>query len=350
MNPTNAPFVSVLIPVRNEALHIAACLRSLLEGTYPRERMEIFVIDGQSTDDTRKEVALFSSTHPNVHLLDNPHRTVPHAMNTGIRASRGDFIVRVDAHAHFPPDYIEQLVTGMQALGADNVGGTIYTLPGADTRAARAVALILSHPFGVGNSQFRTASPQGIALEVDTVPFGCYRRETFQRIGLFDEVFVRNQDDELNARLKRAGGRIYLLPSVRIGYVARDSLRKMTRMLFQYGYFKPLVAIKLGRPATIRQLAPPAFVTVAVGLAPIAWVFPAAGMLWAGTLLAHCVLNSYISVTQARQHDWGLFPFLFAGYLLGHLAYGAGFLTGLLNFGLLRQHNRKVIHDAPLSR
>jgi glycosyltransferase involved in cell wall biosynthesis len=343
------PFVSVVLPVRNEAAHIAACLDSILADSYPRERLEVLVVDGDSDDRTRQIVEDYCQRDTCIHLLRNPSRIVPNAMNIGIRASSGQLIVRVDAHAHYGKDYLTRLVTWMERLHADNVGGVVVTLPASPALEAQAVALILSHPFGIGNSLFRLRT-LGPPVEVDTVPFGCYRREIFDRIGNYDEALVRNQDDEFNGRLKKAGGRIFLVPEIQIDYVARESLAKLTVMLYQYGYFKPLVGIKLGRPATLRQLAPPVFAAALLGLPLIYWAIPEVGWLWLIVVGAHSAINLGVSATQARRGGWGLFPCLFSGFLLAHLAYGIGYLRGAIEFGFLRLHLKGPVRDTPLSR
>jgi glycosyltransferase involved in cell wall biosynthesis len=348
MSLGNLPFVTVIIPTRNEVKHVAECLTSIVDGTYPHPSMEILVVDGESDDGTPEIIQSFAERHAFVRLLRNPARTVPYAMNIGIREARGELIVRMDAHAHYGPDYLKQLVTWMQRLAADNVGGVSTTRPASAAPQARAVAIILSHPLGVGPSLFRVGATAPI--EVDTVPFGCYRREIFARIGTYDERFVRNQDDELNARLKSAGGRIFLVPEIRIEYVARESLRKMARMLYQYGYFKPLIAIKLGRPATVRQLAPPVFTAAVLGLPLLFWQLPWTLYVWGIAVGAHGTINLVVSASLARANSWRLFPYLICGFLLGHLAYGTGYLRGLFDFAILRRHLTPSLRDIRLSR
>ncbi len=249
------PLVSVIVPCRNEGKWIGKCLQSILNNDYPRDCLEILVVDGMSGDDTRREVEAAAALHSGVRLLDNPRRITPVAMNLGIAAASGSVIVRMDAHVEYPSDYISSLVALLEKSGADNVGGVCQTLPGDGTIMARAVALGMSHPLGVGNSHFRIGASQD--RWVDTVPFGCYRREVFQRIGLFDEDLVRNQDDELNLRLIKHGGRILLSPRIVCKYFARESLAKLWRMYYQYGYFKPLVVRKIGGVMTLRQLRLP---------------------------------------------------------------------------------------------
>ena len=256
-------FVSVIMPCREEEKYLARALTSILANDYPRDRMEVLVVDGMSTDGTREIIAAFARKNPCIRLLDNPKRIVPTAMNIGIAQARGEVIVRVDAHSTYPPDYISSLVAWQEKTGADNVGGSWRIRPGGDTSMARAIALGLAHPFGVGNAYYRigVSAPRW----VDTVPFGCYRREVFSRHGLFDEDQVRTEDDEFNLRLRKKGGRTLLVPEITIDYYARDRLPQVWRMYYQYGYFKPLVARKLGLVLGLRQFVPSLLVLVSWG-------------------------------------------------------------------------------------
>src|ERR1041385_1254768 len=268
------PFVTVIVPSRNEARHLAACLDSIVATAYPTDRLEILVIDGMSTDSTRVIAEAYATNAERrngiaLDVIDNPARTAPAALNIGIRRAKGDVIARMDAHALYPADYLPRLVEALDATGADNVGGVLDTRPASDAAVARAIAAACSHPFGVGNSRFRIGAPTN--QWVDTVPFGCWRRKLFTWLGMFDEDLVRNQDDELNHRLLARGGRILLVANVTAQYFARERLRQGARMFYQYGLFKPLVARKIGRVMTVRQLVPPA---LTVGLALTALTAP----------------------------------------------------------------------------
>jgi hypothetical protein len=254
----------------------------------------------------------------------------------------------MDAHAVYPPDYLPRLVAALEETGADNVGGRLVTLPSEQTALARAIALVLAHPLGVGNSYFRIGTAQ--RRWVDTVPFGCYRREVFPRVGLFDEELVRNQDDEFNLRLIRRGGRILLLPDVVSYYYARGSRRHLARMYYQYGWFKPLVARKVGRVMTLRQLIPAGFVTAlgaGAALAPV-WRPAAAGL--AVLVTVYGLLVAGASVHAGRRHGArcaaalaGVFPIL-------HLSYGAGFLRGLFHMLVRGRARWREAAAVPLSR
>ena len=341
-------FVSVIVPCRNEADWIRQCLESIVANDYPRDRLEVLVVDGMSDDGTRAVVTEYVAKHPIIRLLDNPKKNTPAALNTGIAAARGTIIMRMDAHVEYPSNYISALSQRLEESGADNVGGVCVTCPAKDTSLGRGIALGMSHPLGVGNSYFRIGT--GEPCWVDTVPFGCYRREVFDRIGLFDEELMRNQDDEFNLRLIRAGGRILLVPDVVCRYYARDSLAKLWRMFYQYGYYKPLVARKIGRVMTLRQLAPPAFVaTIMVSGILATW------NVWASAVLAAlcCVYFSAIAagtMLASRTHGWRPALMLFCVLPTIHFSYGLGYLKGLVDFLLLRCRRSARAADIPVSR
>ena len=324
---SGSPLVTVLVPCRNEGSYIAACLASILGTTYPLDRLEVLVLDGQSDDGTAEEVAAVAAQMPVVRLLTNPGRVVPTGLNIGIRAARGEVIVRMDAHTEYPADYIPRLVHWLQASGADNVGGSCITRPAGDTAAARAIAVALAHPFGVGNAHFRLGTTK--MREVDTVPFGCFPRSVFERLGLFDEELARNQDDEMNFRIARAGGRILLVPDVVSYYYARPSWTKLATMYYQYGYYKPLVALKVGRIMTVRQTIPALFVAaLAAGAAFAPWV-PAVRAGWLLMVGTYAMATAAAAIGAARAHGARCAFGLLLTFPILHLSYGYGFLRGL---------------------
>jgi glycosyltransferase involved in cell wall biosynthesis len=325
--------VSIAIPCRNEAAYIADCLDSILAGDYPRDRLEIIVADGRSEDGTREILSRYAAEHPCITVLDNPQLSTPAALNVAIRAASGSVVLRMDAHVLYPPDYVRRLVEGLRETGADNVGGVLQTVPAEDTPTARAIALGLSHPFGVGNSYFRTGTRE--RREVDTVPFGCYRREVFDQIGMFDEELIRNQDDEFNFRLIARGGRVLLLPEVICRYFARRSFRQVARMYYQYGYFKPLVALKVGRVMTLRQLVPSILIATLLGLAALsAWV-PGAGAAFA-LLTATYAMLVLACAAAAAGTDLRCGLALAAVFPILHFSYGFGFIRGIYDHLLAR--------------
>ena len=318
--------LSVICPIYNEESRIEECILSILAQDYPKEDLEVLFVDGQSSDRTREIIANYMLNYSFIKLLDNPKRIAPAALNIGIRASSGDIIMRLDAHAKYPANYFLLLVSKLKESGADNVGGVCRTLPAKDTSVCRAIAHAMSSPFGMGNSYFRIGSDH--EMWVDTVPFGCFKREIFDKIGLFDEELVRNQDDEFNGRIIKNGGRILLLPEVVVDYFARDSLTKTAKMFFQYGLFKPLVNHKLQKPTTLRQFIPPLFFAglIAGGLLSvfsktILWIFVSVIVLY--------VLCCFV-FGRNRERVWPdvlWMPFTFSAI---HLSYGCGYWVGIL--------------------
>jgi cellulose synthase/poly-beta-1,6-N-acetylglucosamine synthase-like glycosyltransferase len=196
--------VTIIMPIRNEAAFIHRSLGAVIAQDYPQQCLQILVVDGMSTDNTRAIVIDLAARHPNIRLLDNPRQTVPAALNRALQEAQGDIIIRVDGHCEIAPDYIRRCLEAFEQPGADCIGGPLVTV--GNNTLARAIALAQSSPFGVGGVAFRTGSSNG--RYVDTLAFGAYRREVFDRIGRFDEELIRNQDDEFNFRLIQAGGKI----------------------------------------------------------------------------------------------------------------------------------------------
>ncbi|MDX9752206.1 MAG: glycosyltransferase, partial [Flavobacteriales bacterium] len=314
--------VSIVMPCRNEAAFIEQAVTDAL-AQRTRHAVEVIVAVGPGTDGTAAIVQRLAVAHPRVRMVHNPAGVVPHGLNAAIRAAHGTYIVRMDAHSRYPDDYVEVLVDALERTGADNVGGVWETRPANAGHEAWAIARALSSPLGVGNAMFRIGT--GAEREVDTVPYGCFRRSLFDRIGFFDEELIRNQDDEHNGRIRRAGGRIVLLPQVRIRYYARDRIGKLWRMYREYGMFKPLVNIKLGRPATLRQFVPPLFVLGLVAGAVAAVWWPWARWAWLGTVGIYLVVLGLASLgITAREGRWPGWAWLVLAYVTMHVAYGVG--------------------------
>lgn len=331
--------VSIVIPCRNEEKFIGKCLDSIVASDYSKDRLEILVVDGMSEDGTRITVQSYARKYSFIRLLDNPKKITPVALNIGIADAKGEIIMRMDAHNTYPPNYISGLVGWLERTQADNVGGVCVTVPATQTLMAEAIALALSHPFGVGNAYFRIGVKE--PRWVDTVPFGCYRREVFDRIGMFDEELARNQDDEFNLRLLKRGGRILLVPSITSYYYARDSLCKLWRMYYQYGYFKPLVARKVGGVLTIRQVIPAVFVLgllVSGALAP--WT-AYSGWALCAIIFAYVVVDLGSSICAGFQRGVRGALAISVVFPVLHLSYGLGFLKGTLDFFILGNKRRE---------
>lgn len=318
--------LSVICPIYNEEKYIAGCIESILAQDYPKDNLEVIFADGMSSDRTREIISSYTSIYPWIRLIDNPERIVPHALNRAIEVSRGDIIMRLDAHAVFPSNYFSELVSAIDIYGADNVGAICETLPINDTSTAKAIAAVLSTKFGMGNSDFRVGGLDEVK-EVDTVPFGCWHREIFDRIGLFDVDLIRNQDDEFNGRLIKSGGKIYILPHVRVKYFARDKVSKVAKMFYQYGLFKPLVNKKLGSPATLRQFIPLLLVIGLIGGLGISFLWHPFFWAYLTGVSFYLLLALYFSIKSSR-HIKQIFIQVFT-YLTVHLSYGWGYLVGI---------------------
>jgi glycosyltransferase involved in cell wall biosynthesis len=343
--------VSVIIPVRNELKYVNRIIKSILEQDYPIENIEYIIVDGLSNDGTRQILEKYAQEYSFIYLLDNHQKIVPHALNIGIKEAKGDIIIRLDAHAEYPPSYISTLVYYLDKLGADNVGGVWETFPSSNTKEAKSIATALSTPFGVGNAEYRIRySVSREYVEVDTVPFGCYRREVFDRIGLFDEDLTRNQDNEFNERLKKAGGKIYLIPNLKIKYFARESYSKLFKMQYQYGYFGPLVDLKLKRPTRLRRYIPTLFVLSLILPLLMIPVDTRFGLVSAISLGLYILASVFFSLYELyRRKNISLFPFLAYAYLVSHISYGIGYIAGVWDFLLKKKHLHKKV-EVTLSR
>jgi cellulose synthase/poly-beta-1,6-N-acetylglucosamine synthase-like glycosyltransferase len=340
--------VSVILPCRNEAKTIRACLESVVASDFPKDELELLVVDGCSDDGTRQVIIEFSKQYVWINLLDNARRITPVAMNIGIRSAKGRILIRMDAHSVYPASYISALLMWLDRSNADNVGGICMVRPANKTSKAQAIAFALSHPWGVGNSHFRIGADK--PRWVDTVPFGCYRREIFDRIGLYNEAFIRNQDDELNHRLIKNGGRILLVPEIVSFYIARESLGNVWTMFYQYGYFKPLAVRTIGAVTTARQLVPSAFVmslALTASLAP--WSHTMEVLLYA-LVFAYVTIDLSISCCAAlrRSLRCGLWSVIV--FPIHHMSYGIGYLKGILDFVVLQKRKTANPVALPLSR
>lgn len=323
----NDPFITVICPIRNEEKHIEACLQSILDQDYDPALMEILVVDGMSSDGTRAIVRKLRAQDGRIRLLDNPGHIVPTAMNIGIQQARGEIIVRVDGHATIAGNYLSACVRHLAATGAACVGGPIESIN--TTYVGHAIALAMSFPFGVGNSRFRTSNFCGY---VDTLAFGAYRREVFEKIGLFDEELVRCQDDELNYRLRKFGGEIYMTPDIRSRYFPRARLKKLWRQYFQYGYWKVRVLQKHPRMMQPRQFVPGAFVGAVICSPMSALFLQPTWLAGAGILGLYTAANLCAALVLSCQRGLKYLPLLPLVFMLLHFSYGLGFLWGLIRF------------------
>lgn len=332
---TKLPFISVIVPCRNEEAYIKNLVKDIYKQDYPTELMEVFIIDGESEDETANIVKSLTGDYTNLYFLTNLRKIVPTALNIGIKAAKGDIIIRLDAHCEYPINYFSYLVENLIERNADNVGVAMIAYPRNESLIAKTIAKAISCPFGIGDSYHRTGLKK--AIEIDSVPFGCYKKEVFEKYGLFDEELIRNQDDEFNSRIVSNGGKIWLLPDLEIKYFARDSFYKIFKMFYYYGFFKPLVNKKVGRAATIRQFVPPLFVLGLI-ISFLTLLFSIEYGLTFFTLIItpYLLLNFYYSfkLSLKEKNFWMFFLFIFC-FLGIHISYGVAYLKGFFRFRIL---------------
>jgi len=327
--PINNVSVSIVVPCLNEEKFIEQLINNILEQDYPTELRDVIFIDGNSEDRTLDILNKYEAIHKEFKVIHNPKKYVPFGLNQAIQSSDSDVILRMDVHSIYPINYVSKLVHHLYDLEADNVGGVWDIQPGNESSSAKAIAFTNGHQFGIGNASYRFVR-EGIK-EADTVPFGCYRREVFEKIGYFDEELIRSEDDELNARLLKHGGKIFLIPSLQIKYFARPNFGKMSQMFFQYGLFKPFANKKVGELTTLRQLVPSLLILGTIFGMTISLYDKRFWPLLLFPWFLYILIASIISIAHLiRTRDLKTSLLIPYSFLLIHLSYGWGYLKGLL--------------------
>jgi glycosyltransferase involved in cell wall biosynthesis len=312
--------------MRNEQKYIANCLDSLLANGFPEERYEILVADGESEDASRGLVKARAAAHPCIRLLHNAGRFVPSGMNLGIRQARGRYIIRVDAHCEYPPGYIQNCIAELERTGAGNVGGRCLTRPGSDTQMAKAIALFTQTRVGIGNAAYRLGEGDRY---VDTVPFGAFPREVFERVGLYREDLVRNQDFELNARIRGAGYGIYLSSKIASVYYNSGTFRKFMRQAWMNGIWVRRMWFRYRGSFCWRHAAPLAFTAGLLSSLLFGLLWRPA--LWAGLtgLAIYLAVTLVTAVSIGARNGWKLSPCVLLIMPCYHFLYGLGTLMGV---------------------
>lgn len=326
------PYISIILPCRNERPSIERCVGSILEQDSPQGGFEVIVTDGLSDDGTREILQRLAAMDKRIRIIDNPGRIVSTGLNVAIRAARGHIIIRMDAHTEYAADYMKQCVAVLQETDAESVGGP-WVAKGKGF-IGQAIAAAFQSPFAVGGARSHDPGYEGV---VDTVYLGCWPREVFDRIGLFDEELVRNQDDEFNLRLTRVKGKVWQSPRIKSWYQPRESLLALFRQYMQYGYWKVRVIQKHKLPASVRHLIPGLFVFLLVALPLLALWWPLIGWGWLGLVAIYSVSIVSASAVTAAQGDWKLFPVLPLVFACYHFGYGCGFLRGVWDFVIWRR-------------
>jgi succinoglycan biosynthesis protein ExoA len=325
------PFVSIIVPCYNEQTTIRHLLGALYAQTYPRALMETVISDGLSTDRTLDVISAWKSENPEltVRVEKNSVQTIPSGLNQAIRLARGEVFIRMDAHSMPIPEYVERCVAALESGKGENVGGVWEIRPGAQTWIAESISVAAAHPLGVGDAMYRLKAQAG---PVDTVPFGSFRRSLIERIGLFDETLLANEDYEFNARVRASGGIVWLDPSIRSVYFARSTIGQLAKQYRRYGFWKWRMLRRYPRTLRWRQVLPPLFVLSLGALFVLSlWVGLAAVFLSAQLILYFAALGAVgLKAAYVRKR-----LFLLVGLPLAiatmHLTWGAGFLWSMVS-------------------
>lgn len=328
--------VSIICPIYNEEEYIAECLHSILSQDYSQDGMEVLLIDGMSRDNTRAIVEDFVERYPIIQLLDNPLKVTPQGMNIGVRHATGDYIIRLDAHAEYPPDYVSSLIKYAIEYQTDNIGGIIETeVKGVDSKAL-AIKAVLSHRFGVGNAIFRVGALTPV--EVDTVPFGCFKKDVFSRFGLFDTRLERNQDIELNKRIKMGGGKILLHPHIRCTYFARNHFKPLSCNNYLNGMWNILTVYytKNTHSISVRHIVPLIFVLSL--LFPLLLALVNNNFLWVSVVSLVSYLAMVLGVSMnINRGDIKSYTYLIITFIVVHFSYGFGSIAGIIRILKLKE-------------
>lgn len=329
---TFSPAVSIIVPCRDERDHIEQVLQSILSQEPPPGGFEVIVADGMSDDGTRIVLTELVNKNSLLRIIDNPDRIVSSGLNAAIRQAQGRIIIRMDAHTNYASNYVRQCVAVLNEREADNVGGP-WVAEG-NGLVGRTIAAAFQSPFAVGGAKGHDPNYEGV---VDTVYLGCWPRQTFDRIGFFDEELVRNQDDEFNLRLSRTGGKIWQSPRIKSRYEPRSSLRWLFRQYTQYGYWKVRVIQKHKLPASGRHLVPGAFVFALIAFALGSFWWPSIRLCSLLLMGSYAAFNIAASFLTAIRNGWNLVLLLPVVFACFHFGYGLGFLRGIWDFLILQR-------------
>jgi succinoglycan biosynthesis protein ExoA len=332
--------VSIIVPCYNEQTTVRQLLEAIYNQTYPKNELEVVIADGLSTDHTRAVISEYQQKHPDleIRIIDNRLRAIPSGLNRAIEAARGLYIVRMDAHSIPDSNYIQNCVQRLEEGLGDNIGGIWKILPGAATWIAKAIAIAVSNPLGAGDAYYRIG---GVAQEVDTVPFGAFQRELIDKIGMFDETLLTNEDYEFNARLRESGGRVWMDPTISSVYYARPTLSELAKQYWRYGYWKIQMLRKHPKTLRWRQILPPLFVAAILILVILSIMVNLARWLFAFIVLVYTIVVFSIGIQMSLIYSS---PLLVIGIPLAlatiHFSWGTAFLWGLIAKPKIKERQR----------
>ena len=334
MQQSQAVHVSVVVPCRNEIGRIRAFLDSVFRQELGLIKLEVLIADGMSDDGTRLILGEYERKFASLRVIDNPEKITSTGLNRAIRDAEGEIIIRMDAHTEFAPNYVRSCVEVLHETHADNVGGPALTR--ADSYIAQAIAYAFHTPFATGGAKFRDPGYEG---SVDTVPYGCWRKSTLERLGLFDETLVRSQDDELNRRIVSSGGKVWQSPKIISWYRPRTTLAALSWQYFQYGFWKVAVIRKHRRLASWRNLVPGSCLFAGVVLLLCAAAASLGGLVWWRNIFLEdwfvlaglYFIASFVSAfSLARRKGWRFLPSLPVVFATYHFSYALGFVLAVL--------------------
>ena len=327
--------VSIISPCRNEADYIDAYVSAVLAQRQDGFELEVVIADGLSNDGTADKLADWARREPRLKVIENPGQIVSTGLNLALQHARGEVIVRMDIHTTYASDYVAQCVKALKETGATCVGGP--WIARGESFLQRAIAAAFQSRFGSGGAASRRHDYSG---PVDTVYLGAWRREELAALGGFDEALVRNQDDELNLRIIRGGGRVWQSSAIKSVYAPRGSFAALFRQFHQYGYWKIPVLQKHRLPASTRHVAPFAFLALLVVLAAAAPFSTASGIALAGLVMVYLVA-AMVFAWRAKAEEGrsiGQAAAVAAAFACMHFGYASGFGRGVWDFAVLRRH------------
>ncbi len=324
------PKVSIIVPCFNEENTILQLLDAIYSQDFARQNLEVIIADGLSIDKTRERIAKFQKSKADLHLkiIDNPSRRIPVGLNLAIAAAEGEIILRLDAHCVPRPDYVSKSVKALEESRGWIVGGIWEVQPGRSSWIAQSIAIAAAHPLGIGDALYRFTEK---AQEVDTVPFGAFKKSLLEKVGGFDESLQANEDYEFNARIRKAGGTVWLDPVIKSIYYARESLAALARQYWRYGYWKVRMLRRYPETIRLRQALPPIFVASLVIIPLLSVRFPwleSVFLLEVVSYLAILIVTALLAaLKQKRMHIVVGLPLAIATM---HVAWGAAFLFSAL--------------------
>jgi glycosyltransferase involved in cell wall biosynthesis len=332
------PRISIIVPCYNEEATIRHLLDSILAQTYPREHMEVVIADGLSVDATRTVIEAFQQEHPDLSIMvvENKVQTIPSGLNHAIKSASGEMIIRLDAHSAPIPEYVARCVDALESGKGANVGGVWEIKPGAHTWVAESIAVAAAHPLGVGDAMYRLNAKAGA---VDTVPFGSFRRSLIEKIGVFDETLLTNEDYEFNTRVRQSGGVVWLEPSIRSIYFARATFSALAKQYWRYGFWKWRMLARYPSTLRWRQALPPLFVAVLLGLGVLSlWFVLARIFIAVQTTLYLTVLIFAGLISAIKKQKFTLIFGLPLAIVIMHMSWGSGFLWSMVTDRFTKQN------------